>query len=206
LFIPAKNGKHEHKKTITIGAITNLDKQKGAHLIPDIAAKVLSHINEVDFIVIGAGLNEDTESRLNELRHIVAEKNITKHITFKGYSNHVNNDLQSFDIFIHVTRNEYKEACSRAILEAQASGLPVIAFNNGGNPELIVDQVTGILVPEGDMTKFAEALLHLIRHPEIRQSMGQQARQRVEKYFNVRFNAARTQSLYEELAQNALGD
>jgi glycosyltransferase involved in cell wall biosynthesis len=80
-----------------------------------------------------------------------------------------------------------------------ASGIPVVAFDDGGNPELVVNGQTGVLVPSGDVAGFASSLAVLLDDDIERQKMGQQARRRVEALFDTRRNAEETQALYREL-------
>jgi glycosyltransferase involved in cell wall biosynthesis len=69
-----------------------------------------------------------------------------------------------------------REAYGMALLEAQAAGLPVVAGNVGGVPDIVRDGRTGILTPEGDVAAFAEALESLIASPGRRKSLGDEAR------------------------------
>jgi glycosyltransferase involved in cell wall biosynthesis len=66
-----------------------------------------------------------------------------------------------------------------------ASGRPVVATAVGGNPELVVDGKTGLLVPPNDPEAMAAAITKLLREPELRQQMGRAGRQRVEEQFSL---------------------
>ena len=101
-----------------------------------------------------------------------------------------------FDIGVAVTE---REACSRAILEMMASGKPVVAFDTGGNAELIEHGVTGILVKFGDKKTFTRSVVDLLEDEEKRRKMSIQARRRAEEHFDVRINAQKTQEIYSEL-------
>jgi len=68
------------------------------------------------------------------------------------------------------------EAYGLAYLEAQAAGLPVIALKTAGVPEVVIDQVTGHLVPSGDVPTFAAAVAALLDDPARRSTMGASAR------------------------------
>ena len=86
-----------------------------------------------------------------------------------------------------------------AVLEAMAAGLPVVATAVGGTPEVVVDGVTGLLVPPRDPHALAEAILRLLRDPDLRKRMGGAGRERVAAHFSVEQMVQRTEKLYEHL-------
>ncbi|MBP3960475.1 glycosyltransferase [Gemmata sp. G18] len=88
------------------------------------------------------------------------------------------------------------EGISLTILEAMAAGLPVVATRVGGNPEVITENETGLLVPASDPEALAAALLELWQDPTRRRKMGDAGRRRVEKHFDVRQMVAEYEKLY----------
>jgi glycosyltransferase involved in cell wall biosynthesis len=84
--------------------------------------------------------------------------------------------------------------------EAMACGLPVVATSAGAFPEVVEDGVTGRLVPPADTRALAEAIRELLANPELRRSMGEAGRSRVEERFTWRQTALETLALYEEVA------
>jgi len=74
---------------------------------------------------------------------------------------------------------DHNEAFGMALLEAQASGLPVVAGATGGVEEIVVSGITGFLVPEGDAAAFAAAVRSLIIDRERRSAFGAAARRRI---------------------------
>ena len=88
------------------------------------------------------------------------------------------------------------EGISIALLEAMACGLPVIATDVGGNPEVVVDGVTGLLVPPNDDQAMIKALLLLYRDAELRRKMGAAGRVKVVRDFEIRRMVADYESLY----------
>jgi glycosyltransferase involved in cell wall biosynthesis len=76
------------------------------------------------------------------------------------------------------------EPCGVPILEAMATGIPVIATRSGGTPELIIDGETGLLVERDDASALAKAILRLLSDEELRKSMGKAARKRAVELFS----------------------
>jgi sugar transferase (PEP-CTERM/EpsH1 system associated) len=89
------------------------------------------------------------------------------------------------------------EGVSNTILEAMASGLPVIATAVGGNPELIDDGRSGELVPAGDACALAQAIASLARDPARAAAYGRAARAQIESRFSLRSMVAAYQGVYE---------
>ena len=96
----------------------------------------------------------------------------------------------------------YYETFGISVIEAMAFGLPVVATNVGGLPEVVVDGVTGILVPPGNSEALAEAILRLLRDPDLRARMGQAGRERVRAEFTVERIVSQTLAVYESVSRN----
>jgi glycosyltransferase involved in cell wall biosynthesis len=90
------------------------------------------------------------------------------------------------------------EGVSLTILEAMSAGLPVVATRVGGNPEVVMDEETGFLVPPANPEALAVAMVKLWQNPEQRRAMGNAGRIRAEKYFDVRRMVAEYEQLYLE--------
>jgi glycosyltransferase involved in cell wall biosynthesis len=88
------------------------------------------------------------------------------------------------------TRGGKREGIPVVLMEAMAAGLPVVASRLSGIPELVTDGVSGILVPPGDPSAVADALMRLAADPELRRGLGAAGRATVERDFDVDRNAA----------------
>jgi sugar transferase (PEP-CTERM/EpsH1 system associated) len=113
---------------------------------------------------------------------LVREAGVAELCTMPGRRNDVADVLRSLDLFVLPS---IAEGSSNTILEAMATGLPVVATAVGGNPELVVDGTTGTLVPPSDPVRLAQAIRAYIDQPCLRHQHGQAGRQRVEAEFSL---------------------
>ncbi|MBI4309967.1 MAG: glycosyltransferase family 4 protein [Candidatus Omnitrophica bacterium] len=185
----------------TVGMITNLNKRKRIEFLLETIPLIIKKFDRVKFLIVGGEFPDMNGLRLRELQALVKDLGIQDHVVFTGFQDDVRPFLGLIDVFVHVT---LKEACSRAIIEAMAMGKPVIAINDGGNPELIDPDKTGILIGPDDKEKLAASIVHLLLDDQKRLDMGTKGRRRAEQLFDVKRNAAETQRIYLELLNRPL--
>jgi glycosyltransferase involved in cell wall biosynthesis len=130
------------------------------------------------------------------LERLIDELHLHQHVRLLGQVSDIPALLARASLFVLPS---HTEGISLTILEAMARGLPVIAARVGGNPEVVVDGETGLLVPPGDPAKLACAIAALQRNPALRSRMGQAGRRRAEQCFDVRRMVARYEALYRNL-------
>jgi sugar transferase (PEP-CTERM/EpsH1 system associated) len=117
-------------------------------------------------------------------------------VWFAGARRDVPGLLRALDVFVLPSRNE---GISNTILEAMASGLPVIATRVGGNPELVVDGSTGTLYDPADAVALAATLRRYADDEGLRRNHGASGRRRVEQDFGLDGMVGRYEELYERL-------
>ncbi len=183
-----------HRKVV--GLVTNLEPRKGVETFLEIAAGVMREHGDVLFVVVGGCYGSD-DRRMEALRQKAIGLGLGENLVWIGFQPDVRPYMGAFDVSVHVTE---KEACARAILESMSMRLAVVAFNDGGNPELVVDGQTGVLVPAGRVDVFVECLISLLGKDVELVRMGQAGRLRVQELFDVGRNAAQTQAIYHELS------
>lgn len=127
-------------------------------------------------VIVGDG---PTRAQCEEL---VRSKKAEHLIWLAGEHEEVPDMLRAFDLFALPSLGE---GISNTILEAMASGLPVIATHVGGNPELVEEGVTGLLVPPGEPDAMAQALLKYLENPVRIDIQGRTARLRAETRFSL---------------------
>lgn len=128
-----------------------------------------------------------------ELLDLVHALAIGDRVRFLGQVDDVPALLARARLFVLPSRTE---GISLTILEAMACGLPVITTRVGGNPEVVLDGATGILVPASDPASLARAIVELWRNPNEAARMGLAARRRAETHFDIRRMVSRYEALY----------
>lgn len=113
---------------------------------------------------------------------IIEAAGLAARVDFTGDSAAVAEELQRMDVFVLPS---LAEGISNTILEAMASGLPVIATEVGGNPELVADSATGVLVEAQDEAALSNAIERYVDDAELRQRHGAAGRVLVERRFSL---------------------
>jgi glycosyltransferase involved in cell wall biosynthesis len=129
-----------------------------------------------------------------ELRQTAEKLGVAHAVTFLGQVRDVPGLLARAGLFVLPS---LAEGISLTLLEAMASGLAVATTRVGGNPEVVQDGVTGLLVPPADPPALAAALLRLRCDAKLRQSLGDAGRRRVEQHFAVKTMVTAYERLYE---------
>ena len=87
------------------------------------------------------------------------------------------------------------------LLEAMAAGKPIVATDVGGNPEVVEDEETGYLVPAGDASCLAQAILKILKDKTLAKRMGAAGRKRAEELFDLSLMANQYFSMYKEIVR-----
>jgi len=171
-----------------IGTIANFYHTKGLQYLIE-AARLLKEKNKnINFIIFGDGPEK------KKLEKQIAESNLEKNIFLAGRIPSAAQYLAAFDIFVLPS---VKEGLPYAILEAMAAGLPIVATNVGGIPELIENNVSGILVELKNPTAMAKAIENLVRDEDKQKNLAKNARRSIER-FSLKSMLFQTLALYKD--------
>jgi glycosyltransferase involved in cell wall biosynthesis len=174
-----------------VGIVANLNRAvKGVAYFVDAVPLILAAVPATRFLVVGGGEQEET------LRTRASDLGVADSVIFTGYRDDVDRLYSAMDVS---TLTSLSEGLSITLLESMARGLPVVATSVGGNPELVVHEKTGFLVPPADVDAFARSVIAVLQSPQRRTEMGLAGRQRVEKEFRLGRVAAQYLQMYEEL-------
>lgn len=188
---------HINSDTCVFGIVGQITPRKGhLGLVRAFASVVRKHPDSL-LLVVGAPLFNNDGQYLAELENEARRLDVAEKVKFLGPRRDVDAILRALDVLV---LNSLREPFSLVLLEAQASGTPVVATNVDGVPELIQDGVSGLLVPPQEDGRLAEALLTMAVRPSLRDTFSQTGRARVTDHFSAASFRRRVGSLYYSLA------
>ena len=185
---------------IVVGTVGRLEAVKGHEQLlrawPLVERRLAAAGRAARLLIVGDG------SLRNTLEALARELGIAERVIFTGMRTDIPQLLQAMDVFVLPSLNE---GISNTLLEAMACGVPVVANRVGGNPELIDDRVTGLLVDAGDNQRMAEAIATLVLDDKLRATMAAAARQRAVAEFSLETMVQRYDDLYREVLADGRG-
>jgi glycosyltransferase involved in cell wall biosynthesis len=176
---------------VRVGMIARMNHAVKKHdLFLRVAARVASRVPHLRVVLVGDGpLRADLEKLAEGLK-------MRDRVDFLGDRRDIRAILASLDITVLPSSSE---SLSNVIMESMAAGVPVVASNVGGNPELVENGKTGFLFAAGNEEQFADALEKLVAQPELRKQFGSSARQQALAEYSIPRVRDRYQDLYMSL-------
>ncbi|MGC8879273.1 MAG: glycosyltransferase family 4 protein [Anaerolineae bacterium] len=181
---------------VLIGTVGRMQPWKGHHVFLKVAHRVSALLPDARFLIVGGQVfaaDADYAERLHRLAH---ELGIAQRVHFAGHQTDVAPWLAAMDVFVHCSE---AEPFGLVVVEAMAAARPVVAFADGGVPEIVLDGETGILVMPGDVSHMAEAVAKLAVDRDLAQRVGRAGRERAETNFSATRYVRQIEELYEEI-------
>jgi glycosyltransferase involved in cell wall biosynthesis len=173
-----------------VGMAAQMIPRKGHHVLLDAVPAVLQSQPETRFLIFGKGPLR--ESLVEETRR----RGLTSTLFYPGFREDMPRILPCLDVLVHPA---LMEGLGVALLESAACGVPIVASDVGGIPEIVRDHETGRLVPPGNAEALSAALIGILADPVQRIRMGRQARERVEREFSIGSMVAGNLGVYREV-------
>ncbi|MHC4457354.1 MAG: glycosyltransferase family 4 protein [Planctomycetota bacterium] len=186
------------KKKITLGLNPNrqvvgtvgwLLPIKGPGYLLKAMDQVWHRCNAAELVFVGKGQLE------LDLKNEALRMGISKKVKFLGWRDDIHEIMPIFDVFVLPSLNE---GMGRVLVEAMASGRPIVASRAGGIPDLVIHKQTGLLVSPADESGLADAIHKMLKDPEKAKIMGQKGKAR-SKRFSVESMVAKIDALYTDL-------
>jgi glycosyltransferase involved in cell wall biosynthesis len=178
-----------------IGNVAHLAKHKGHRCLLDAVPEIIKEFPDAKFMIVGDGeLRADLERQ-------VAGLGIEGSVIFTGFRKDVPRLLSLFDLFVMAS---HMEGLCTSVMDAMAARVPAVVTDAGGLPELVRNEVSGLVVPAKDPAALALAIVRLLRNREEAARFAAAARRTVEEKYSVDAMVEGNIRVYDDLLKNAL--
>lgn len=185
------------KEAIIVGMIGRINAWKGQSDFLKSLDIVLEKNKNVYAMLVG-GVFDGEEWRLDEIKSQISRMKNRDRVVMSDYREDVKNIQSLYDIFILPSINP--DPLPTVVLEAMASGTPVIGYNHGGICEMIVDNECGYLVEVGDINKMANAIMYLLNDSKKLKTFSENALKRQKQYFSLNSYIDNFEKIYKGLS------
>ncbi len=172
-----------------IGIIARLSDVKGIDVLIRAMPSVVASFPNARLMIVGQGPQE------NDLRTLVNQLGLEKNVSFRFTVQSTADILPAFDVFVMPS---LQEGLGLSVMEAMAAGIPVVASNVGGLPDLVKDGQTGFLTPAGDSAALGKRIKGMLGDPARALNMARAGRALIEKEFNSQCMVEGTMKVYEQ--------
>ncbi len=177
-----------NNSSLVFGTVGRLHKQKGHECLINASKEVIEKIPNSLFLFVGQGKLKD------QLIRKINDKNISEHFRIVGYQENLPEILALIDIFVLPS---ISEGFPFSVLEAMAARKPVIATNVGGIPEIITNNVNGILVGPMDSDALAKAMILLAKDEKKRDHFAESGNKKILENFSLEKMISMTKDIYK---------
>ncbi|MCL1843081.1 MAG: polysaccharide pyruvyl transferase CsaB [Defluviitaleaceae bacterium] len=190
--IEFEGAKTEKNEKILVGIIGRFDYVKGHDIFLRAAAQVLKARNDVLFLMAGEGFEE------KNLRALAQELGIAESVIFFGFIDDIFSFINAIDINVCASRSE---SFPFMLLEGALMKKPTISTDVGGIPDLILNEKTGLLVPEGDFDALATAILRFAQSPDLAKLHGENLFSHAKENFSSENMRQKSIEIYSKVLQ-----
>jgi glycosyltransferase involved in cell wall biosynthesis len=185
---------------LVIGLVGQVQPIKGHAEFVTAALDVARQLPRAHFLLVGDPPPDAGAERFAaEIRHRVQHSSCADRFHFVGFRSDIQPLMGAIDILVVPSWNE---PFGRVAVEGMAAGCAVVGTQAGGLPEIIADEVDGLLVPPRDPSALAAAVLRLCQQPELRLRLGERGRQTADR-FGVAQHVQAIEALYETVLAQA---
>ncbi|MBN1627856.1 MAG: glycosyltransferase family 4 protein [Deltaproteobacteria bacterium] len=180
-------------ENMAIGTVAQFIPRKGHRYIIESVPKILERFPGARFLFFGQGPLK------NELQAFCRKTGIDNRVYFAGFRTDLEKILPCLDILLHPAS---MEGLGVSLLQAAASGVPIIGARTGGIPEVVNHGVNGYLIEPADTQAIVDSVVSLLQDPEKRRRLGMAGRQKVETSFSISTMVEAYLTLYDKLITN----
>jgi glycosyltransferase involved in cell wall biosynthesis len=193
LFMPRQRPLPLLSQPVIVGSSGIMRWKKGLDLLLPLLHRLCTG-SDVHVLIAGYGLDAAVDQQLT---HFLTQSGLHQRVEMTGSLPHgqMSSALQRMDIYVNTS---YQEGMPNGVLEAMACGLPVVATDADGTPDLVVNGVTGFLCRMGDLEALADGCQRLIADAALRQRLGEAGRLRVQQLFSPEREATAVETVLRQ--------
>lgn len=180
------------QNSLLIGTVAQLIARKGHARLIDVAPAVIAQHPAAHFCFFGQG------PLLKALQRRAQEKKVSRHVHFLGFREDMDRLFPCLDLLVHPATMEGLGVC---LLEAAASGVPIVAGRSGGIPEVVHHGLNGLLIDPEKGEDLLSAILRMLQCPEEARRMGAAGRNLVEAHFSPQAMVQGNLAVYREILE-----
>lgn len=182
-----------------IGVVANLKKIKNHLFLLNSFRDLVKRYNSVKLLLIGQGFKGDPDNTEQELRDFVKANGLDRSVLFLGYRPDIHELLGVMDVFCLTS---FKEGLPISLIEAMASGLPVIGTDVEGIKDVIIPNKNGLLISPDDTNGLSNALYALLQNDKMRIQMGKESRELATGSYSLKECVRKYQDLFTSAVKN----
>ncbi len=209
--ISSKTGLKDIRKEFGIGAnykivgiVTRITEGKGIDNFLKAAKALLSKNADIKILVVGDAITEDEVRFKKTLLTLADELGIADDVVFTGWREDALDIISNMDVMVQAST--MPEGFGRTCVEAMALSVPLVVTNVPGPSEIVVNEVTGFIVPPGDIEAMARAVLAIITDRALSDKFARNGRKRAEKLYDLNKTVKQIENVYLELAPALSGN
>ena len=163
-----------NKPKLIVGAAGRLSPEKGFDILVTAAAQLLKAGIDVGVVIFGEGFLRES------LQKQIDDAGISQSVVLAGFTDQLDQYMHHFDLFV---QSSHTEGMPSVLLEAMSARTAVVATQVGGTGELVAEGLTGLMIPPNNPDAIAKAMKKVLSNDELRRTIAEKGRQRVEQNF-----------------------
>jgi len=184
-----------HKLEYKIGVVGRITPIKGHAFFLQAIARVVRIFPKVKILIVGDAPQDKPEYKEN-LKTLIHKLGIERFVEFLGSRHDIPKIMSELDLLVLPSVGQ--EAFGRVIIEAGATGIPVVSTRVGGAVDIVENGKTGILVKPGDVIEMVDSIIRLLKDRELAKSLAIEARKKVEKEYGLSRMVEDTIKIYQD--------
>ena len=180
---------------LLVGLISYLRSYKGHEYFIEAAKIISAKRNDVTFIIVGEGPEEQP------IRKLIEQLRLTDRMKMLGFREDLLNVFRSLDVF--AIPSVEGDTIPQVLMQALATGLPVVSTTVGSIPDVVIEGETGYVVPPRDATALADRIMILLDDAGLRARLGREGRALVESTYSIDRMLDRMEAVYRQLVRGS---